>query len=365
MGRFMVEINSTARTKPTGLLHLGNDWFLLSDLDNKYQFPGHIAVTALRPDVVIYSNLLKRVIIIELTCPCEENMATWHLIKLNKYSCLVNIIKANGWVVDIFAIEVGARGYCSRSVTTCLKKLGFSNKLAFSTAKQIGQTSMKCSFCIWVARDSQEWSQSALISSIEQKSPTPNNSEPVSPPVVAEVSFNTLSNPLVSQKPTPSQHNILPPKHAGLLNKGNTCYANSILQALSVLPSLWSQSSSEGLCQSPLVKAITLNMSLLNRSSSRIDPSNFLIALQNIMSARDKSFNFNTQQDVPEILPAILDELKGYSTLSEETCSVTIRSSISCDVCFCESIKEDKFDILDVPVLLLKSRGMCLVYLRF
>ena len=52
-------------------------------------------------------------------------------------------------------------------------------------------------------------------------------------------------------------------KHVGFFNKGNMCYVNSILQALSVIPSLWSQLPSEKPCQSPLVKAVTLNMSLL------------------------------------------------------------------------------------------------------
>ena len=67
--------------KPTGILHLASDWVIVSDLQNSYIFPGHIALTSLRPDIVIFSNSLKRVILIELTCPCEENMESWHSIK--------------------------------------------------------------------------------------------------------------------------------------------------------------------------------------------------------------------------------------------------------------------------------------------
>ena len=101
--------------KPTGTLHLTSDWVLLSDLCNNYVFPGHIAISALRPDIVLFSNALKRAILIELTCPCEENIESWHSNKLLRYSGLVNMIKHNGWYVDLFAVEVGARGYCSRS----------------------------------------------------------------------------------------------------------------------------------------------------------------------------------------------------------------------------------------------------------
>lgn len=77
---------SGKRSKPTGLLHLADDWVILSDLSDGFVFPGHIAITALRPDMVIYSNCSKIVILIELTCPCEENMVSWHSTKLSKYS---------------------------------------------------------------------------------------------------------------------------------------------------------------------------------------------------------------------------------------------------------------------------------------
>ena len=46
------------------------DWILIADLDKKYNFPFHIAYTELQPDITIYSNSAKKVIMIELTCPC-------------------------------------------------------------------------------------------------------------------------------------------------------------------------------------------------------------------------------------------------------------------------------------------------------
>ena len=56
-------------------------------------------------------------------------MESWHGTKINKYSALKTIIESKGWCVELFAVEVGARGYCSRSVLCCFKKLGFNNKL--------------------------------------------------------------------------------------------------------------------------------------------------------------------------------------------------------------------------------------------
>ena len=38
-------------------------------------FPVHICVTEKRPHIVFFSDTLKKVILVELTCPAEENIA--------------------------------------------------------------------------------------------------------------------------------------------------------------------------------------------------------------------------------------------------------------------------------------------------
>ena len=56
-------------------------------------------------------------------------MESWHSTKVNKHLALKATIESNGWSVGLFAVEVGARGYCSKSVLCCLRKLGFNNTL--------------------------------------------------------------------------------------------------------------------------------------------------------------------------------------------------------------------------------------------
>ena len=52
------------------VLYISVDWILKAHLDKKYNFPLRIAYTELWPDTTIYSNLAKKVILIELTSPC-------------------------------------------------------------------------------------------------------------------------------------------------------------------------------------------------------------------------------------------------------------------------------------------------------
>ena len=55
------------------LLEGCSDWQVATDLKHNFIFPNEIALTAKRPDIVIYSVKPKKVFVIELTVPFEEN----------------------------------------------------------------------------------------------------------------------------------------------------------------------------------------------------------------------------------------------------------------------------------------------------
>ena len=74
------------------VLFLANDWKVVTDCNKQYLFPIETALTALRPYILVCSPSLRHVIIIELTCPCEENMERWHLVKSKKYEPLGHTI---------------------------------------------------------------------------------------------------------------------------------------------------------------------------------------------------------------------------------------------------------------------------------
>ena len=157
---------------------------------------------------------------------------------------------------------------------------------------------MECSLCIWLARSNKHWNPAANCKLNDPSKETCN-------------SPSYLSSPKQTNK---SVSNTKPVRPVGFINKGNTCYANSILQILSVVPNLWSRVPSESNTLSPMLQAISLNMAVKKNSTKPVDSSNFLWALKRKLSIiRGVPFDFNTQQDVAEILQVVLDEVKGIS----------------------------------------------------
>ena len=254
-------------------LHLASDWILLADVKGDYLFPFQLALTKLRTDIVLFSKSAKRAVLLELTCPCEEHMESSHSQKLIKYTPFANVIEDNGWAVDLFAIEVGARGYSSRSLSICLKRLGFNNKNVQKTTKSLSCISIKASFYIWLARNSSGWSSNTSLITIEDANFAAAGSKNTNPSRDSR-SSNTNS---VSCQPNRNLSKCdQDTKHPDFFSKGNTCYVNSILQVLSAIPSFWCQSASESGFISPLTRTVILNMSLLKRPTTPLDPSNFL-----------------------------------------------------------------------------------------
>ena len=78
-----------------GLLTKANDWNLLVDYENsKIVFPPHIYPTSERPDVVFWSRMSRKVILLELTCCAEEGVKAAQLRKQVRYHELVENINA-------------------------------------------------------------------------------------------------------------------------------------------------------------------------------------------------------------------------------------------------------------------------------
>ena len=209
----------SSKKKYLGIFHSASDWKLRFDLDDGLVIPSSLAISSLRPDILIFSPSSRKVIIIELTCPCEENMGDWHEEKSQKYYPLCTSIRSNGWSVYFFAIEVGARGFCAESVRSCLRRLGFANKLCNKSLKSLSSVSLKCSFEIWLSRNSKSWS---LDNSVPTSSSTPikEKVQVVKDPPTNSFTVKSAKHPINSAKYSSSLKKV---NRCGIINKGNTC----------------------------------------------------------------------------------------------------------------------------------------------
>ena len=102
------------------LLSPSHDWQVIMDFDsNQLLFPPEIANTNERPDIVLWSISTRSVILIELTCPAEENFCNAKERKLAKYAALCEQIRTNEWNVVLRTVEAGARGFVAKSFFSC------------------------------------------------------------------------------------------------------------------------------------------------------------------------------------------------------------------------------------------------------
>ena len=123
------------------------------------------------------------------------------------------------------------------------------------------------------------------------------------------------------------------------------------MQILSVVPNLWNRVPSELNTLPRMLQAISLNIAVKKNSIKPADQSNFLWALKRKLSIiRGVPFDFNTQQDVAEILQIVLDELKGISSTASHLICNTQITTFSCNTCFCSSVSDENLDVVTLPV---------------
>lgn len=156
-----------AGEQPTGkrktknnLLHGAQGWELRADLGRKLTFPS-IVHTNLRPDIVVWSEQAKRVILVELTVPWEEGCDEAHERKALKYQDLVMECKSKGWQTWLFPVEVGCRGFPAQSVWSLLTAFGVTSSERKKAVRRIGEAAEKASCWLWYKRDQEGWKPGA------------------------------------------------------------------------------------------------------------------------------------------------------------------------------------------------------------
>ena len=140
-------------------LRFARDWKLQVDLPGSPVIvPSHIAATQQRPDIILTSEAIKQLIIIELTVPTEERFQISSELKQTKYEENIAVAAAQkGWKTTIFTVEVGARGFLAPSTLRFLKELGLQGRQKKEVARKLGSIAEESSMFIWKTSHFKSW----------------------------------------------------------------------------------------------------------------------------------------------------------------------------------------------------------------
>ena len=108
---------------------------------------------------MLWSDSLKKIILIELTVPAERGVQKAHAKKTNTYGEPGGLADAcrlppNKYSVELMAVEVGALGFVADSMRVNLKKLGVWSKELHTS---LSEMALRCSYLIFLQHKSQVW----------------------------------------------------------------------------------------------------------------------------------------------------------------------------------------------------------------
>ena len=169
-------------SKPQGQMFLAaaRDWKMAAHLKEALHFPHHIAHTQERPDIVIWSDTVKRVIIVELTVSWEENMEEAFERKKLRYENLRMECEDKGWACQVMPIQVGCRGFIGRTTTSYLTRLGLTNRARRRATQQLQTAAERASSWIWskVRKSTTAWLNRPPSSLLPYPHPIPPHPQP-------------------------------------------------------------------------------------------------------------------------------------------------------------------------------------------
>ena len=130
-------------------LTAANDWEITAYLSGGGTFPVEVAITNLKPDIVIWSASQQQVILGELTVPWEDNIQEAYERKYTKDTELKADCVNRGWKATCYPFEIGYRGFVAITFQKWLRDLGFSRREVPRLSKKAAEAAEAGSAWIW------------------------------------------------------------------------------------------------------------------------------------------------------------------------------------------------------------------------
>jgi hypothetical protein len=143
--------------QPTSsILDESDQWEMSVDLKQKLVFP-NIIQTTLRPDIVLWSNKDKCLIMVELTVPWESRCEEAFERKKAKYTYLQEQCREKGWRVWLYPVEIGTRGFPAQSLWRMFSALGIKGADRKRAVGKLSLAAERASSWLWMKREERSW----------------------------------------------------------------------------------------------------------------------------------------------------------------------------------------------------------------
>jgi len=148
---FVMSQSQSQSTKKTSIMDGTTGWNLEVDIGEKLVFPDIVHIN-LRQDIILWSEIGKKLIMIELTVPWETRYEEAYEKKKPNYIELLIECRESSYRTWLFPIEVGAREFCSQTVSRLMAVIGTTSRDRRNTIQRLSQVAESVSSCLWLRR---------------------------------------------------------------------------------------------------------------------------------------------------------------------------------------------------------------------
>ena len=132
------------------------DYTVVADLgiELSYLFPPQLAISDLRPDITVFSQLQKEAMLIELTVCNEVSYEAAQHRKTEKYLELASEVETNGFNSELITLEFGSRGLvCTKGFQRICETISGGKRRWRQLLQDVSSAAIRGSYSIWTSRN--------------------------------------------------------------------------------------------------------------------------------------------------------------------------------------------------------------------